>query len=323
MTFEERTHELLVRRMTWEADDVLSVDLVQPDGAALPSWSPGAHVDVYLTSTLIRQYSLCSRPEDRHTWTIAVLRERASSGGSQYFHEVLRPGMTVDVSTPRNRFPLEAATSYLFIAGGIGITPLLPMIDEVARSAADWELLFGGRRRTSMAFLARLVKMGSPVVVRPEDEYGLLDLEAAVKSQADDAAIYCCGPEPLIRAVEEQCYEAGRAAPYVERFTARPGAVEKFQTDAAANTEFDVLLNRSGQRITVREDQSIVEALDEHNVYVPTSCVEGYCGTCETVVLAGVPDHRDDYLTDDEKASYARMMLCCSRSRTPELELDL
>lgn len=323
MTFEARTYELLVRRMTWEAEDVLSVDLVHPDCTALPSWSPGAHVDVFITSTLIRQYSLCSRPEDRHTWTIAVLRESTSSGGSQYIHEVLRPGMTVQVSTPRNRFPLEVATSYLFIAGGIGITPLLPMIDQVARAAADWELLFGGRRRASMAFLERLVGMGSPVVVRPEDEYGLLDLEAVIKSQAEDAAIYCCGPEPLIRAVEETCYEVGRAAPYVERFTARPGAVDKLQGQAVDNTEFDVLLNRSGQRITVQEGQSIVEALDEHNVYVPTSCVEGYCGTCETVVLAGVPEHRDDYLTDDEKASNARIMLCCSRSRTPELELDL
>jgi ferredoxin-NADP reductase len=313
---------VLVRRMTWEAEDVLSLDLERPDGHALPDWTPGSHVDLVLPGGLIRQYSLCGSPDRRDCWTITVLREPLSAGGSDYVHTVLRPGMIVEARGPRNNFPLRDAPQYLFIAGGIGITPLLPMIGEVRRTGGTMRLLYGGRRRQSMAYVGRVGGMEG-VTIAPEDEVGLLDLAGAIGSSSPDTAVYCCGPERLIAAVESCCASLGRPRPHVERFTARPDHMIELHAAQAANTEFVVVVAGTGLRVTVPAERSIVEALDEAGIFVPTSCTQGYCGVCQTGVVDGIPEHRDDYLSAEERASNTSMMVCCGRSRTPELVLDV
>jgi ferredoxin-NADP reductase len=317
------TQELLIRQMTWEAEDVISLTLVRGDGAELPEWTLGAHVDVMLTPEMIRQYSLCSDPSNRYEWKIAILHEPNGGGGSRYIHESLRPGMALAVAEPRNNFPLADAEHYLFIAGGIGVTPLIPMVHEVAGRGADWKLLYGGRRRASMAFVSMLGELGEQVTVCPQDEYGLLDLKQSIESMPSDTGIYCCGPEPLIAAVEAQCAASSRLPPHVERFHARPGfAAEQAGSDVEV-TEFELVLNSSGLRFTVPEDKTIIEVLEAARIFVPTSCTEGYCGVCETEVVSGIPDHRDDYMTPEKRATNKTMMICVGRSKTAELVLKL
>jgi ferredoxin len=229
--------------------------------------------------------------------------------------------MPVWVAGPRNNFPLIEGDDYLFIAGGIGITPLLPMVREVDRQGKNWALLYGGRSRTSMAFLDDLSRFGSRVTVMPQDECGLLDLSAAIGPLRADAAVYCCGPEPLISAVESTCAELGRSAPRVERFKARQ--VPEDALDERANSAFSLVLSESGKQVTVAADKPIIEVLDEEGIFVLTACEAGICGTCETEVVSGTPDHRDDYLAPEERATNKTMMVCVSRSKTPVLVLKL
>lgn len=316
-----RTQQLRVRRMTWEADDVVSVVLTRDDRADLPAFACGAHVDLILRPDLIRQYSLCSDPGVQNEWTVAVLLETEGRGGSAYVHNVLHPGMVISVVGPRNNFPLVDAERYFFIAGGIGITPILPMVKEVNRRGKEWTMLYGGRRRASMAFLEELDQFGSRVTIAPHDERGLLDLQKAIVAVPAQAAVYCCGPEALISAVETIFADLGRAAPHVERFTARRSPI------APANDQhdqpFEVVLSNSGTRVTIPADKTIIEVLEQAGVYVPTSCTEGFCGTCETEVVGGTPDHRDEYLTDEERATNKTMMVCVGRSKTPVLSLKI
>jgi ferredoxin-NADP reductase len=311
--------EYVVRQMTWEAEDVLSLVLAR-EGEHVPEWTFGAHVDLIMRNDLIRQYSLCSDPTDRSQWTIAVLREPNSAGGSKYIHEVLRPGMTVLATQPRNNFPLVEAEHYLFVAGGIGVTPLLPMAKYLDAERKDWKMLYGGRRRASMAFRDQLSELTSKVDIAPEDEFGLLDLRGAIEATPRDTAIYCCGPEPLIAALEAQCRDSGREAPHVERFNARPEfATESHQDE---NAPFELVLAKSDKRFTIPSDKTIIQVLAAERIFVPTSCTEGYCGVCETAVLEGVPDHRDDYLLPEVREANNRIMVCCSRSKTPVLVID-
>ena len=207
-------HEYLVRQMAWEADDVLSVMLVREGGGEMPEWTFGAHIDLIIRADLIRQYSLCSDPADRSQWTIAVLLEPESGGGSRFIHQDLRPGARIHAAGPRNNFPLVEAEHYLLVAGGIGVTPLLPMVESLARQGKDWRMLYGGRRRASMAFVDRLAAFGTHVDICPQDEFGLLDLAGTISSMPVGSAIYCCGPEPLIEALEQQCAASGRPEPH-------------------------------------------------------------------------------------------------------------
>lgn len=322
MTATQGGRLLLVQQMRWEAEDVLSIELVSADGDALPAWTVGSHVDLVLPNGEIRQYSLCGSPESRDVWRIAVLREPESTGGSEFIHTVLRPGMRLTAIGPRNNFPLVDAEEYLLIAGGIGVTPLIPMAASLVAGGKRWRMIYGGRRRASMAFLDELTRYDTVVVV-PEDEAGLLDLDAAIADGANDRAVYCCGPERLISAVEERCAALGKPTPHVERFKGRPEHLRELQISSVANTEFDVVVASTGQRVRVDADTSIVDSLSEAGVFVPTSCTEGYCGVCQTEVLAGIPDHRDDYLSSDEREANTTMMVCCGRSKTPELVLNI
>jgi ferredoxin-NADP reductase len=316
MAAAETPFGVRVESIAEEADGVRSLVLVDAAGGELPAWEPGAHIDLIAGPDLIRQYSLCGDPADRRRWQIAVLLEPDGRGGSRWVHEALAAGDEVTVQGPRNNFPLVDSGSYLFIAGGIGITPLLPMVEALAARGSEWELLYGGRRESSMAFRARLATHGGRVVVSPEDEAGLLDLAGLLGEPREGAAIYCCGPEPLIEAVEAaSAHWPGRSL-NVERFHARPGALE------GENHAFEVVLDSTGQTIQVGADESIVEALDAAGVDVPTSCREGTCGTCETEVLEGEVDHRDSFLGPAER-DLGTMMICCSRAKNKRLVLDL
>ncbi len=293
------------------------LELARPGGEEFPAWTPGAHVDVAIAPDLDRQYSLCGDPADRRTWTIAVLREPESRGGSIHLHDRVTAGSGLVVRGPRNEFPLEAAPAHLFIAGGIGITPLLPMIRALDAAGADWRLVYGGRRAASMAFVEQLAGLGERVTVWPEDERGLLDLDELLAQPLPGTKVYCCGPGALIDAVEERCSGWPAGALHVERFRPKDGALD------GERNEFEVRLDRSGLTLTVGPDQTIADVVEEAGIDILTSCREGTCGTCETTVLEGVPDHRDSLLTDDEKAANDTMTICCSRSLTPCLVLDL
>ncbi|MFJ2720774.1 PDR/VanB family oxidoreductase [Streptomyces sp. NPDC087437] len=315
----ERRLRLRVSALVWESEGVVSVHLRRPDGGDLPAWEPGAHLDLCLPGSLTRQYSLNGSPADRSVWRVSVLREPASRGGSRAVHDTLRPGQEVEVTGPRNRFPLVDVPEYLFVAGGIGITPLLPMLDWAAAAGARWTLLYGGRTRESMAFLPRLARYGDRVLVRPQDEFGLLDLEPFLGVPREGTAVYCCGPEPLLAAVERLCAPWPPGALHTERFAAaprEPGAAD-------ADGEFEVVLQRSGRSVTVPAGRTILEALEDEGIDASNSCREGICGTCETKVVEGVPDHRDSLLSQEERAANDTMMICVGRARCPRLVLDL
>jgi ferredoxin-NADP reductase len=311
--------DLVVSRRDEVADGVVALTLARADGPGLPDWTPGAHVDLLLADGLTRQYSLCGSATDADTWRIGVLRDSSSRGGSEFVHRELHEGTTVRVRGPRNHFPLASSLRYLFIAGGIGITPVLPMIEFVDAAGTDWNLLYGGRTRRSMAFLDELARYGDRVEVCPQDEQGLLDLAAALSVPRADTLVYCCGPEPLLNAVETACAAWPSGSLRVERFTpkAQPEAT------AAALDTFDVVCRRSGLTVTVTADKTIYEAVEDAGVDVLGSCLEGICGTCETAVIEGKPDHRDSVLTEDERVEAGVMMICVSRSCSERLVLDI
>jgi ferredoxin-NADP reductase len=315
-TYSEHVSELVVAGREPVADGVVSLVLEHPEGEELPAWTPGAHVDLLLAPDLTRQYSLCGSPADSARWRVGVLFDQGGRGGSRHVHERLEVGARLPVRGPRNHFPLVAAERYLFIAGGIGITPLLPMVAEAERAGADWTLFYGGRRRGSMAFLDDLAAYGERVVLRPEDEFGLLDLATILEPQPG-TAVYSCGPEALLQAVERQCAAWPPGSLHVERFAAKP------VDEGAEATTFEVICQRSGITVTVPADRSILEVVQDAGVNALSSCLEGVCGTCETPVVEGTPDHRDSLLSDEEKAAGDYMMICVSRSKSPQLVLDL
>jgi ferredoxin-NADP reductase len=298
------------------ADGVVALELAAASGALLPSWTPGAHVDLVLEPGVERQFSLCGDPADASRWRVAVLREDVGRGGSAYVHDKLEVGDDVEVGGPRNHFELVEAAEYLFIAGGIGITPLLPMLRAAEAAGTPWRLVYGGRRAASMAFLDELPH-DERVVLWPQDERGLIDLEALLAEPRPGCEVYCCGPEPLLQAVEALMVSWPPHALHVERFSPKAHVLE------GPATGFVVRLDYSDLEVTVGPEQSIVDAVEAAGIEVVTSCREGTCGTCETSVLDGVPDHRDSILTDEEHAANETMMICCSRSLSPVLVLDL
>lgn len=309
---------LEVRSKEAVADGVVSLVLGHPNGARLPDWTPGSHIDLVLPDGTTRQYSLCGDRWDPYAYRVAVLREPAGRGGSAYVHDRLVPGDTVGVGGPRNHFPLVPSDRYLFIAGGIGITPLLPMIRQAGMTGADWQLLYGGRTRSSMAFRDELTRAhGDRVHIAPQDECGLLDLTAWLSRPPARTKVYCCGPAPLLAAVEAACAGLPRHSLRTERFTAAA------RTGPVRDTPFEVELRRSGRKVTVTPDISVLQALRQAGADVLTSCEQGTCGTCLTPVVDGTPDHRDSVLADHERDANDCMLPCVSRCRSDRLVLDL
>ena len=317
----EPTVELVVAHKEPIADDVVRLRLREPAGAPLAAWQPGAHVDLMLGNGLVRQYSLCGDPDDVETYTVAVLRETHSRGGSMFVHDALREGDHLRIRGPRNHFGLTYARTYLFIAGGIGITPLLPMIEAVARGDAQWRLVYIGRTGTSMAFGDELqAAYPGRVHLLPKDEYGRTDVTALLTGPraVDPAtAVYVCGPETMVKALEQSFVGRPAELLHVERFApAEP-------PDRTTGSVFEVELASSGEVLQVPVGSSIAEVLRAGGVDVETSCEEGVCGTCETRVLAGDIDHRDSLLTEAERTQGKTMLICVSRARVGRLVLDL
>jgi ferredoxin-NADP reductase len=310
---------LLVRALAVESDGVLSLELVDPVGRELPPWEPGAHLDVHLANGMSRQFSLCGDPHDGTRSGLGVLREPSGRGGSAYVHDVLRPGHTVEHLGPRNHFRLEPSAAYLFVAGGIGITPILPMLARAEADGAAWTLLYGGRTAASMAFTGELDRYGERVTLHPQDSHGLLDLDGLLGTPRADTLVYCCGPEPLLRAVEQRMAAWPADALHVERFAAPEQPVR----DPASEHEVEVVLAESGRTVMVGPDTSILQALLDAGVDVLHDCTEGICGSCETKVVEGDVDHRDYVLTEREKAAGDCMMLCVSRACGTRLVLGL
>jgi ferredoxin-NADP reductase len=319
------TLPLTVTRTEAVADGVVRLTLAPADGRPLPAWAPGAHIDLLLAPGLERQYSLCGDPGDGSALQVSVLREPAGRGGSQYVHDKLTEGATLQARGPRNHFALAESPGYLFIAGGIGITPILPMIAEADARGADWRLVYGGRTRASMAFAAELTgRWPDRVELCPQDESGLLDLEGLLGVPREDTAVYCCGPEPLLAAVEERCTAWPPGSLHTERFAPKvTEAADAAESAEAVEASFEVELAQSGMTLTVPPGRSVLEVVEEAGVPVLSSCREGTCGTCETGVLGGVPDHRDSLLTADEQAVGDVMFICVSRCRSGRLILDL
>jgi ferredoxin-NADP reductase len=318
--YKELETDLVVRRHELVADGVAAVTLAHPDGVALPQWSPGAHIDLILGDALVRQYSLCGSSKDESTWRVGVLRDPNSRGGSVHVHDELQEGSTVRVRGPRNHFPLVSSKRYQFIAGGIGITPILAMIEAAIAHGAEWQLLYGGRERDSMAFLDELGAYGERVTIWAQDERGLLPLDSVLGEPRDDSLVYCCGPEALLGAVETACLPWPPGSLHIERFAAKAQPAEP-APDALAT--FEVECRQSGITVTVGPDETIYDAVEAAGVDVLASCFEGVCGTCECTVLEGKPDHRDSLLTEAEREDAQVMMICVSRSRSERLVLDI
>lgn len=307
------------------AQDICSIELVSLDGSPLPAFSAGAHIDVDTGSGFTRQYSLCNNPEDRHRYVIGVLRDPNSRGGSVAMHG-LTDGRTIEISEPRNHFPLVPAAKHtILLAGGIGITPLLCMAERLLREHASFELHYCARSIERVAFRDRLSApdLGPSVTVHLDDGPADQRFDAvrffAGNSGSDGHHLYVCGPGGFIDGVLEAARSAGFSADQLHReyFASAPAS------GGGSDRAFRVRVVSSGEEFEVGAAQTVIEALAAHGIEVPVSCEQGVCGTCLTRVLDGIPDHRDVYLTDSEHAKHDQFLPCCSRAKTELLVLDL
>lgn len=296
-----------------EAPGVVSCELRAVSGK-LPPCPPGAHVDVHLPNGLVRQYSVVEAGDEHYR--IGVKRDPASRGGSAFMTESLRIRSTLRIGAPRDNFPLAPAGSrVVLIAGGIGITALLPMARSLDATGRDWTLHYAVRTPEDAAFRPATRELGDRVRVHASSAEGCrLSIPDIVRQEPPGTHFYCCGPASMLDAFVQATASLPREQVHLERFGAEP---------TTGGQEFVVRLARSGMTLPVVADQTIVEALQAAGVDAPYSCQQGICGSCEVKVLEGCPDHRDDVLTAAEKASNKSMMICCSRALSPELVLDL
>lgn len=311
----------VVRKHT-EARDIASFELARTDGLPLPAFSAGSHVDVHLPGGLTRQYSLCNGSHEAHRYRIAVLRDAASRGGSMAMHDTVHEGDVITISAPRNHFALHPARRSILLAGGIGVTPLLCMADRLARTGAAFELHYCTRSPERTAFAEEIAASAMAPHVHFHFDDGApdqrLDLDTVLAAPGEDQRVYVCGPpgfiDHVLRAAERLGWPRDRV--HLEYFGA-PAA------DTAGDQGFTVRIASTGQTCTVGPDESVVQALRGIGVEILTSCEQGVCGTCLTRVLEGTVEHRDLYLTDEEKAAHEQFTPCCSRATSPVLVLDL
>ncbi|MBI5276143.1 MAG: oxidoreductase [Burkholderiales bacterium] len=319
-----------VARINPVAQDVIALELRACDGYALIPFAAGAHIDVELPVRdaaghfMVRQYSLCNDPAEHDRYVVAVGRDTHSRGGSAWLHDTLKEGDTLRISTPRNHFQLvEAAPHSVLVAGGIGITPLLAMVRRLSALGRTWTLYYCTRTPVRAAFLQELAALPGTVIPVYDGVAGgkPIDLPAVLAQAAADAHLYCCGPTSLMEAFERAAGGRPSHQIHVEWFKPRPAAAAA--PNAAGDDALEVKLARSAMTLPVPAGKSILDVLVEAGVSVQHSCCDGVCGTCETRVLEGVPDHRDSVLCGEDAKCTDRMMVCVSRARTPSLTLDL
>ncbi|EKS29670.1 PDR/VanB family oxidoreductase [Afipia felis] len=301
----------------YPAADVMTFDLQQADGRSLEPFAPGAHIDVQIPGGPVRQYSLCGKAVASGPYTIAVKKEPESRGGSSGMHERIEIGTLLSIGGPRNHFPLASGSHpNLFIAGGIGITPITAMITELNEQNQDWTLHYCARSERHATFYPELTKLAPERVHTHFSEKPILDIDALVKQQSPDTHIYCCGPKPLMEAVARATSAWPKEQVHFEWFSAP-------EINNGPNTTFEVELKRSGVVLTVPPDRTILQVLRDNGYHVDSACEEGVCGTCETVVISGEPEHRDALLSEEERAGNKTMMICVSRAKSSRLVLNL
>ncbi|UXA10848.1 PDR/VanB family oxidoreductase [Mycobacterium sp. SMC-8] len=295
------------RRVVAHDQDVVELTLA---GAELPPWSPGAHLDVHLPSGLVRQYSLCGDPCARQEYRIAVRRIPDGGGGSLEVHHTLKPGSIVRTHGPRNAFPLTVpgygspARRFRFVAGGIGITPILPMLRLADGLGVDWSMVYTGRTLDSLPFVDEVAAYGDAVEIRTDDRLGLPGAQELLADCPGGTAVYACGPAPMLTAIRTALVGRDDVELHFERFAAPP------VTDGRP---FPVTVASTGRTVDVGADETLLAALRRAGVHATYSCQQGFCGTCRTKVLAGDVDHRDTLLTDPERAA-GMMLTCVSRA---------
>lgn len=318
------TLNMLVGKFRRETDDIVSIELVDADGHPLPAFSAGSHIDVHIGDGLVRQYSLCNSPADTDRYVIGVLKDPKSRGGSAALHGMLAEGLRLRIGEPRNLFPLdETADRTLLFAGGIGITPMLAMAERLKMLGRRFELHYWGRSLPRMAFLDRIAASDFKDNVRihcddaPEDQR--LDPDDVLPNPEAGTHLYVCGPQGFIGCVLERARTRGWLESRLHK--------EYFGTivsdDPAGGGAFTIRIAHTGAIIPVNPGQSAVAALAAHGIELPVSCEQGVCGTCLTRIVDGIPDHRDSYLTDDEREANAVFLPCCSRAKSECLVIDI
>jgi tetrachlorobenzoquinone reductase len=301
----------------YAARDTNLYELTRLDSKPFPAYEPGAHIDVHLPNGIVRQYSLIEAVPDPARYTIGVKRDPASRGGSRYVHDELRVGKSLQISAPRNNFPLvENASHVVLFAGGIGITPIWCMVQRLAQLGRSWKLYYACRSRSDMAFLQALEAMTSSQFHFDDESAGkFLDVASIVAATPTDAHLYCCGPTPMLKAFEAATAKWPREHIHIEYFTPKQ--------EAAKTGGFVVELARSGQEFIIPEGKSILQVLLDAGVDVDYSCELGICGACEQRVISGTPEHRDAILTEEEQAANTKVMICCAGCKSERLVLDL
>lgn len=315
----EETLKVVVRKRQVQGADVVVLDLTRADGGLLPVFDAGAHVDIHVAPGLIRQYSLCSDPADSAVYRLGVLKDPASRGGSLGVHDTLLEGAEVQISAPRNHFPLaQDAQRSVLIGGGIGITPMIAMAYALQAQGRDFELHYCGRSRTTSAFLDELgsAAFAERVHTHFDDEADRIDLPAVLGAGQAGVHVYTCGPAGFMDWIIDSALQAGYPDAQIHR--------EYFQVEVDnSGASFEVVAARSGKTVTVAEGQTILQALAEVGIDIEISCEQGVCGTCLCDVIEGEPDHRDVYFTDEEKAANDAILVCCSRAKSSKLVLDI
>lgn len=326
---QTNTIQACILKKTQLSQRVVGLTLAATDGVDLPSWEPGAHIELTLDipgfadgdEKCYRQYSLCGDTKNLQTWEIAVLKDDESRGGSRFIHEALQEGDVITVSAPKNHFPFKGGDFCQFIAGGIGITPIYAMIAQAKEAGLDWHLLYLARSNEDFIFLEQIKAIDPQrVTVHASNEKGPYLLEGKLDALPENSVVYSCGPQSLLDALEE-IHQAQKQAKWklvLERFK-----VDAPVLDETSDKPIIVTLSRTGKTIEVPANESILETLRKEGVRIKCSCRNGTCGTCETVVISGLPDHRDHVLSEDERASNETMMLCVSRAISDELVLDI
>lgn len=314
----DATTKARLTAIRYAAHETNLYEFTRLDGARWPSAAPGAHIDLHLPNGMMRQYSLVHAGETPETYVVGIRRDRASRGGSTFIHDKLRVGAELAIGGPRNNFPLdENAAHSVLVAGGIGITPIMCMLERLEALGRGFRLYYSCRNRAEAAFLKQLQAKGDKVVFNFDEENNgkFLDLAAIVAAAPAGAHFYCCGPTPMLKAYEAATAALPRENVHVEYFTAAEAA--------AVEGGYIVELRRSKREIAIPPGKTILETLRDAGIDVASSCEEGVCGACETPVISGVPDHRDMILTAAERAASKTMMICCSGSKSERLVLDL